>query len=65
MRAAGQQMEHLLIGPAGVGKSLLVAVLVKLMTERGLGSLRGSGFTGVSAVPYRMPTLCTLLAASA
>ena len=64
MRARGYDGTHVLIGPAGAGKSACLKAMEKIMTERGLGAMRGSGFTGVSAAPYRTPTLCTLLGIS-
>lgn len=57
-------LQHMLIGAAGVGKSVTIHALKRLMKELKLGRLVGSAFTGVAAAPYGCPTLCTLLGIS-
>ena len=52
---------HLLHGPAGTGKSVLLAVLAKAMKEHHLGGIVASAYTGVAAAPLvRAGTLCTM-----
>ena len=52
---------HLLHGPAGTGKSVLLKVLHSVMTRHHLGGLAATAYTGVAAAPLpRATTMCTI-----
>jgi len=48
-------------GAGGVGKSVLLKAMKRIMLEEGLGEMVVTAWTGVAAAPFGSPTLCTLL----
>jgi len=58
--ASSRELLHLLHGPAGTGKSVLLAVLNEVMAKHRLGGLVATAYTGVAAAPLRGTTLCSL-----
>ena len=51
----------LLHGPAGVGKSVLLAVMQRELLRYNLGVMWVSAWTGIASAPFGTQTLCSLL----
>ena len=55
------ELLHLLHGPAGTGKSVLLQVLSLVLSKYHLGGLAATAYTGVAAAPLgRATTMCSL-----
>jgi len=61
MRQQGLRQVHLLQGAGGVGKSVLLAAMDRVLTRLGLGAMAVTAWTGVASAPFGSPTLCSLL----
>ena len=61
LQADGRRQLHLLQGAGGVGKSVLLAAMVRVMRRLGLGGMVITAWTGVASAPFGSPTLCSLL----
>ena len=61
LRDQGLRQIHLLQGAGGVGKSVLLAAMERVMRRLGLGTMVVTAWTGVASAPFGTPTLCSLL----
>ena len=61
LRRQGLRQVHLLQGAGGVGKSVLLAAMDRVLTRLGLGAMAVTAWTGVASAPFGSTTLCDLL----
>ena len=61
LQQQGLSLVSLLQGAGGVGKSVLLAAMDRVLTKLGLGAMVVTAWTGVASAPFGTPTLCSLL----